>query len=167
MKFAIWQEELKAYLEMQDSRFRAVLLKIEEYTVAIDAQAGLDIALSLGIVNTKEALDRNLMGYLKTFTSGEAVKLVTKMGKERIYEAYRLLCEAGRSRRPEHIAGLRLRVQQPRQGVPLAQLMTTILDWEKDLEYCEKVHESMGKTFCMDEEDKRLHLVNMRSPNYW
>ena len=81
VKFVTWQEELKAYLEMQDSRFGVVLEKIEKGTVAIDAQAGLDIALSFGIVNTKEALDRNLVGYFKTFTSGEAFKLITRMGK--------------------------------------------------------------------------------------
>jgi hypothetical protein len=106
-------------------------------------------------------LDRNLLAYLKAFTSGEALKLVTKLGKTKAYESYRQLCEAGRSRRPEHIAGIRLRVQQPRANVPLPGLMNVILDWERDLEYVEKVHNSIGKVFNMDDEDRRLHLINM------
>jgi hypothetical protein len=39
--------------------------------------------------------------------------------------------------------------------------MGVILDWEKDLEYCEKVHNSLGKAFNMDDEDRRLHLIAM------
>ena len=165
-RFPVWQDELKAYLEMQDARFRLVLDKIEEYTTPIDDQAALNLALGLGIVQHKEAIDRNLAGYLKAFTGGEALKLVAKLGKEKIYEAYRLLCEGGRSRRPEHLAAMRSKVLTPRHGVPLTGLMSAILDWEKELEYVEKVYRSMGKTFTMDEEDRRLHIINMAPKDF-
>ena len=39
--------------------------------------------------------------------------------------------------------------------------MNVIPDWERDLEYVEKVHNSIGKVFNMDDEDRRLHLINM------
>ena len=132
-KFPIWVEELKAYLEHHDPRFKELLEQIEEAKTPIDPQDSLNIALKIGAVQSKEALDRNLLGYLKAFTSGEALKLITKLGKEKVYEAFRQLCEAGRSRRPEHIAAIRLRVQQPRQLVPILSLMSTILDWEQDM----------------------------------
>ena len=42
----------------------------------------------------------------------------------------------------------------------LTNVMNTILDWEKDLDYVEKVHISLGKPFNLDDEDRRLHLIN-------
>ena len=160
-KFPSWQEEFKAYLEHHDVRFGSILNKVEEYTTPIGSQEALNIALNAGVVQCKEDLDRNLVAYLKAFTSGEALKLTVKLGKEKVYETYRLLCEAGRSRRPEHVAAMRSRVQQPPRGVALASLMNAILDWEKDLDYVEKVHTSLGKPFNLDDEDRRLHLINM------
>ena len=77
-KFPIWVEELKAYLEHHDPRFKELLEQIEEAKTPIDPQDSLNIALKIGAVQSKEALDRNLLGYLKAFTSGEALKLVTK-----------------------------------------------------------------------------------------
>ena len=59
------------------------------------------------------------------------------------------------------MAAMRSRVQQPPRGVALANLMNAILDWEKDLDYVEKVHTSLGKPFNLDDEDRRLHLINM------
>ena len=45
--------------------------------------------------------------------------------------------------------------------MPLSGLMSAIIDWERELEYVEKVYSSMGKTFSMDDEDRRLHVINM------
>ncbi len=146
---------------MQDGRYKKVLDRVEEMTGAIGIQEALNVAIAADVVGCKEELDRNLMGYLKIFTSGDAQKLVVKLGKDRVYEAYRQLCESGRSRRPEHVAAMRARVQAAQSCVPLTGLLSAIIDWEKDLEYVEKVHTSLGKAFNMDEEDRRLHIVNM------
>jgi len=160
-KFPAWLEEFRAYMEFQDSRFLDVLDKIEEARETIGPQESLNIALAADIVSVKEDIDKNLTAYLKAFTTGDALKLITKVGKDKIYEGYRQLCEAGRSRRPEHIAALRTRVQSPKQFVPLSNLISTIMDWEKEVEYCEKVHKSIEKPFNLDDEDRRLYLINM------
>ena len=52
---------------------------------------------------------------------------------------------------------MRNRVNHPRQHVAIASVVGAITDWEKDMQYLAKV--SPG--YCMDEQDRRLNLINM------
>jgi hypothetical protein len=52
-------------------------------------------------------------------------------------------------------------VQSTQGPVALGALLSAIIDWEKELEYVERVHQSLGKVFAMDDEDRRLHIINM------
>ena len=76
-------------MDFQDSHFLDVLDRIEEAREPIGLQESLNIALAADIVSVKEDIDKNLTAYLKAFTTGEALKLITKVGKDKIYEGYR------------------------------------------------------------------------------
>ena len=71
-------------MEFQDVRFLNVLDKIEEAREPIGPQESLNIALAADIVTVKEDIDKNLTAYLKAFTTGEALKLITRVGKDKI-----------------------------------------------------------------------------------
>ena len=145
---------------MQDDRFSRVLERIEAERTTIGDQRHRDIGDESGIGKQQLDLDKQLFNYFKAFTSGSAWKIVDACGRDRVYEAYRQLCEIGRSRRPEHLAAMRLKVMNPK-GAPLAGLLVAIAEWEKEYVEFAKIMRTMGKDFSMDEEDQRLILLNM------
>ena len=74
------------------------------------------------IINTKTGLTsptirsdfkQQFYMYIKAFTDGQAHRNVSAGGAAKVYEAYRQICEVGRSRRPEHVVELRNRVNSP------------------------------------------------------
>lgn len=92
--------------------------------------------------------------YLKMYTKGEAKAPVTVAGRENVYEAYRMLHDAGRSRRPEHVLELRTNVNRHNDGKPAASLekMPMIIsEWQKEIMHLYKIDPMRPR---MSEEDR-------------
>ena len=96
--------------------------------------------------------------YLKAFTDGQAHRNVSAGGAAKVYEAYRQLCEIGRSRRPEHVLELRNRVNSPAAAKSLQTLAATITAWEAERLYLQKIRPTDPQLL---PEDLKLVLINL------
>ena len=118
---------------MQDERFSKILELIEAERTSIGEQRRRDLGDEAEIGKHQLEMDKQLFNYFKAFASGSAWEVVDACGRGKIYEAYRQLCELGRSRRPEHLAAMRLKVMNPK-GALLLGLLVAIADGRKNIQ---------------------------------
>jgi len=157
-KFAAFQEDLKDYLEIVDARWRRLMEVIEAAKDPILDSNVTDIADKARIPQDQlENFRQQFLVYLKAFTGGAANRMAATGGSQKSFEVYRLFCEQGRSRRPEHLLELRNRINNPASAKSLATLPAVITAWEAEVEYMKRVKPDEPENM----EDRRLQLMNL------
>jgi hypothetical protein len=159
-RFPDYQDDLKDYLRAIDPRWKRLLEVIEGKSNPIELKDHDNIGSEAGLISSavKENFKTQMFVYLKAFTEGTPYKSVSAGGEDMVYEAYRQMCEQGRSRRPEHVLELRNRVHNPTQARSLAAVASSITMWEAEMLYLKRIKPEDTE---MGAEDKKLILINL------
>ncbi len=166
-KWNVWLIKFKSFLARRDPRWKDILELVQkEGSNIVNKDKEQEIFEKSKAGNYVEEFKNQLYEYLDSYTTGLANSLILAGKQDGILEAWRQLCENGRSTRRRNLRIEKRKVFHPKQAT-MDTLRKSILEWEVELAAYETAAEETmspeNRLMCLEDlcpDELQKHLAN-------